>query len=405
MMYNYDVIVIGAGPAGGKCAMDLAKKGISVLLVEKFLNFEQNNFSSAGMLYETIDEFSLPQEVIATNWSNLVIQTTKKTHLWKGEEKQGVVLDFGKLKKFYAEECQKNSGSVLLGHRYESKKISENGVEVNLIDTSTNESKKYKSKIVVDATGPARKVIYNHGEKQPEMLVGTGVEYLIEVEEEIYNKHKNNLTFFLGEKWANLGYSWVFPMNNNCLKVGSGRIVSGLNRNLPLKQITENIIHEYIGTETYKILDIHGGSLKYSLGMKDIFYKNRIVCIGDAVSTVNPLGGEGIRYAIENAQLSVPFIIDFVNNGKNKFAKFEKKWKRKYYWKWLICEILCKRIYTTYTDEKIENRLSLYREMSNTEDVLNNFFRFKFNNFKWKIFTFLFKKMTSKLLFKKSKLL
>lgn len=403
MNKNFDVIVIGAGPAGGKCASDLSKNGISVLLVEKFSNFEQNNFSSAGMLFETLLEFSIPEEVVATCWSNFVVQTSKKTHFWKGTKKQGIVLNFGKLKQFYADECQKNGGSVLLGHRYESKKITENGVEIQLINTSTNETINLFSKIVVDATGPARRVMYDHGEKQPEMLVGSGVEYLIKVPETIYNKHKDNLTFFLGEKWANLGYSWIFPMDNNCLKVGSGRIVNKQKKNKPLKQISENIIKEYIGAESYEIIDVHGGSLRYSLGMKDVFYKNRIVCIGDAVSTVNPLGGEGIRYAIENAKLAAPYIFDFVKYNKNNFARYERKWKRKYYLKWLICEILCQRIYTTYSDEKIESRISLYREMSNNEDVLNNFFRFKFNNFRWKIISFLLNKLVKKLLFIKRK--
>ena len=45
---SFDVIVIGGGPAGGMCALELAKKGMRVLLTEKFRSFSENNFSSAG---------------------------------------------------------------------------------------------------------------------------------------------------------------------------------------------------------------------------------------------------------------------------------------------------------------------------------------------------------------------
>ena len=43
MKMSYDVIVIGAGPAGGQCARELAEKGKKVLLVDKAKNFAINN--------------------------------------------------------------------------------------------------------------------------------------------------------------------------------------------------------------------------------------------------------------------------------------------------------------------------------------------------------------------------
>ncbi len=390
---SFDVIVIGGGPAGGMCALELAKKGMRVLLTEKFRSFSENNFSSAGMLVETLADFSLPEELVASYWANFVVQSSFNTYSWEGRRGEGIVLDFAKLKQYLADECEKHGGTVWTGHRYESKEMLNEGIRAFFTDVATNNKVSCEAKLLVDATGPVRKVMYEKAETQPEMLVGTGVEYLVEVSDEVYARFKNDLTFFLGEKWADMGYSWIFPMDNNTLKVGSGRLVSPNKDRKDLKAITENILSQYMEAGEYKILDVHGGSLRYSLGMKDLFYRNRVLAVGDAVSTVNPLGGEGIRYAMENARLAVPYIERFVKTGKNKFGRYQSRWKRKYYLKWLICEILCLRIYLKYTDEKLDSRFSQYRKLTDFEDVKNNFFRFNFSNFRWKIFGFLFKKL------------
>lgn len=83
MKENYDVIVIGGGPGGGQTARNLSKRGYKVLLVEKFASFAENNFSSAGMTLEPMDEFNLPQSIVVAYWKDFEIQCTKKSYLWE----------------------------------------------------------------------------------------------------------------------------------------------------------------------------------------------------------------------------------------------------------------------------------------------------------------------------------
>ena len=53
--------------------------------------------------------------------------------------------------------------------------------------------------------------MYEKEKDKPDFLSGTGIEYLIEVEPEIYNKYSGDLILFVGDKWMPKGYSWIFP--------------------------------------------------------------------------------------------------------------------------------------------------------------------------------------------------
>ena len=88
------------------------------------------------------------------------------------------------------------------------------------------------------------------------------------------------------------GYSWIFPMEaeKQRLKIGVARF------NLEHKQIVETkpmrwylklLIQDYMKLEKYKLIDVHGSTVKYSVGLKDIYYQDNVIAIGDAVSTLS----------------------------------------------------------------------------------------------------------------------
>lgn len=395
-MEYFDVVVIGGGPAGGQTARTLAKKGVKVLLVEKHKDFSLNNFSSAGMTLEPLKEFDIPDEIIGSYWTDIVIQCTSKSYTWSADTAKGVVLDFQKLRQFLADETVKYGGKVMMGFKYESKTISENEVTVNLLDTFSSKIVNVKSKLVVDATGPLRKVMYDKEETQPEMVLGSGTEYEIEVEQEVYDKFKDKLLFFLGHKWAIKGYSWIFPMQNRVLKVGAGKThiksVDQENTNKTTRKITEKIISEYIKTKNYRIIDKHGGILRYSIGLKDKFYFNKVVGVGDAVSAINPRGGEGIRYAMQTGELAAKYIQQYLNTGVNNFDKYRKNWRNKKLLKWKLSEYSARRMYSRYTDNQVENRVNFLHKNFSTQNIIDSLFNFKYNKPLTRIFQYSFLK-------------
>ncbi|MFY9243421.1 MAG: NAD(P)/FAD-dependent oxidoreductase [Polaribacter sp.] len=404
-MKEYDVVVIGGGPAGGQVARNLSKKGYKVALVDRNKTFFDNNFSSAGMTLAPLSEFNLPESIIGSYWKDITIQCTEKAYDWLGDGNKGVVLDFGKLREFLGEETLKNNGEVYLGHKYIKKEVTENGVFIDLLDSNTSKTKTLKTKLLVDATGPLRKVMYDSKEAQPKMDLGSGTEYLIEIDQETYDKFKEKLVFFLGHKWAIKGYSWIFPMENKILKVGAGKTHlksnNQENTDKTTKKITEQIIEEYIQPKEYRLLDVHGGVVRYSVGLKDIFYKNKVFAVGDAVSAINPRGGEGIRYAMQSADLACKYINEYLVKGTTNFDDYRKKWRGRKLFKWKLSEISSRRMYSKYSDKQVENRVQFFHNNFSTDVLVDSLFNFKYNQMIYRIFQFLFLKI--KFLFKKER--
>lgn len=392
MIQKYDVVVIGGGPSGGQAARNLAKRGHKVLLVERFPSFLDNNYSSAGMTLEPLKEFDLPENIIGAYWNNITLQCTEKSYFWKGNAKKGVVLDYGKLKQFLGDETKKFGGEVLTGYKYIKKEVTEKGVILTLQKHKSTEIIVVETKLVVDATGPLRKVMFDEKEEQPLMNLGSGTEYLIEVSPEIYNKYKDQLVFFLGHKWAIKGYSWIFPMEQNILKVGAGKThlksKDQENTDKTTKKITEQIIKEYLKCENYKLLDAHGGIIRYSEGLKDTFYNNKVIAVGDCVSAINPRGGEGIRYAMQSADLACEYVDEYLVKGTTNFNNYRKRWRKRKLLKWRLSEISSQRMYSKYSDKQIENRVAFFHKNFSTDVLIDSLFNFKYNQIVLRLFQF-----------------
>jgi flavin-dependent dehydrogenase len=379
-MKNFDVVVVGAGPAGGHCSRLLAKAGHKVLLVERLENLSKNSFSSAGTPLETLKNFDLPDEVVGSLWRKVIIVATNNSATWESPTPLGAVLDFSKFREFLAKEVRANGGEVWTGCRYIKYSQNDGKTLVTLKPKPGVEAVTVSTKVLVDATGPSRAVMYEKGSDKPPFLTGTGIEYLIEVPAEDYNTHADALTFFLGHKWIPRGYSWIFPMERNQLKVGAGIINSEhelVKRTEPIKNYIELIIKDYMKIKDYKIIDIHGSTLKYSKGLKDIYYKDNLIAIGDAVSTVNFLGGEGIRHAMYSAEVACKHIKNYLNNDLSSFRGYQREVRRNFYVRWKLSEILGRKKYLQQSDRLIDKSIG-YSKFLTVEDLIDILFYYKF---------------------------
>jgi len=382
-MEQFEAVIIGAGPAGGHCARQLAQAGIKVLLVEQHHSFEQNNYSSAASPLETLALFDLPESVVARYWSKLAIAASQVNHQWGGDRPRGVVFDFAKLRAFLADSTEKQGGTVWLGHRFIGYQDDGDGVVVTL-RKSGNQKIQLKTRILIDATGSKRAVINANHHQKPDpqnYLRGIGTEYLIEVDAATHQRYADTLVFFLGYHWSPQGYSWIFPMDNNQLKVGTA-IIAGEHRYLgklnPIRSYTEAIIKDYLKLDHYRLIEIHGSVLDYAKNQGDVYHRGAVVAIGDAVSTVNFLGGEGIRHGMVGANIALPFIQNYLNGDDQAWINYEQAMKSHFGKTWQRSEQLNQRVYLEFSDAKIDLGVTYLRYLSD-DQVLDILFNYRFD--------------------------
>jgi flavin-dependent dehydrogenase len=380
---DYDVVIVGAGPAGGHCARVMSQKGYHVLLLEQHASFLDNNFSSAASPIEILQRFDLPEKVVARFWKNIEIVATNVRCSWRSNETLGVVFDFAKLRQFLADETVKNGGEVRMGCRYTG--YSEEGGKVAVsFKPRGGKTETVTTRSLIDATGYARAVIYPRRKERPNFLKAVGIEYLVKVDDACYRKYRDDLVFFLGHKWSPKGYGWIFPMDDHQLKVGVAWM-EGEHPHIPevksLKEYIVAILADYMNVPDYELIESHGSIVEYSIGLNDIYYRgNTILAIGDTVSTINPLGGEGIRHAMEGAEIAVSYIEEVLRGKPDALAEYQRALKQYFAPKWNQSDRLSRKVYLEYSDARIDTGVSALKYLS-TRDIMDILFYYKFDRY------------------------
>ena len=340
-----DVLIVGCGPAGGQCARQLAAAGHKVLMVDQAREFSDNDYSSGGTILSFLTDFNIPDAVVGAYWQHLVVHSDQNVYEWKTNEKQGVILDFAKLKQFLVNETLQAGGQCQLGVKYQSHKIlSDGSCEVTLLDRCKRETFTVKTQLIVDATGSTRAVI---GKKpKQDYLQAYGQEYLIETKLPSVAL-ENRMVFMLGKSWVPDGYTWIFPMGNRRYKVGAAIFqLRDKMQKVNIKQTIEAILERFFQDNAYTILDKHGGDVWYCHPRKQSFFNNNVVAIGDSVSAINALGGEGIRHGMVCADYAAQAIdAYFKTNNLRVFKHYRKQFLRYVKYKWWFCEVYAKRYY------------------------------------------------------------
>ncbi|MBT3861719.1 MAG: FAD-dependent oxidoreductase, partial [Nitrosopumilus sp.] len=108
--YHYDLVVVGAGPAGSSAAFAAAKNGIKVALLEKENSIAETVRTSGVTWIESIKEFGIPEDcfnpiknfsfvspnnevTISDSIATAAVLDVRKTYRWLAKEAEKVGVD------------------------------------------------------------------------------------------------------------------------------------------------------------------------------------------------------------------------------------------------------------------------------------------------------------------------
>lgn len=383
MEKGFDVIIVGAGPAGGECARELSKKGRKVLIMEKSPGIGRPDFSSGGTPMETFKDFNLPLDLGRDFWSKILIAAYNDSKTWNYKKTRGYVFDFNKLKKFLVKEAIKNNAQVLVGTSAEET-IVENDFIVGVKYKGAFGEGVVRSKIVVDASGPIGVLASKIGlRKVKPCSASIGIEVIAE---NAPKEFENTLAFYFSDYFVPNGYGWIFPFGENSLKIGAAVYkakeygISDIDYGtVDMMKILKKFIGKFPQLQNIQPIDLHGGNIYINGGIKN-HSKNGFLVIGDAAMQINPLAGEGIRHALHSGRMAAN-IIDQVLS-KNDFSeevlkKYDENWEEYVGQKWKRAFMISEKLYGNLNKSQWKDIMQILSALS-PQELFDAGFNFNF---------------------------
>ena len=356
------VLIVGAGPSGARLAIQLARAGAEVTLVDRLADPHRHAYSSGALPLEAVRRLGLPDDAIAATWQGWQLHDPSGlVHQWWSSGDLGVVLDFGRLRSWLWEEARRHGVELIQGCRAVLSTLTADQASVRL-QTRDGRSSLRSTRWLIDATGARRDLLLQAGlSPNPEdpLLQGIGVEWLLQADDRQAAAWRDRISFFLGTDWIPHGYGWIFPMQGQLLKVGVCHLPPA-DRPSPgsLAGPLQRLIQR-CGLSACPVLDRHGGPVSSSIARSEPLVAGALLAVGDAASSANLLGGEGIRHAMDSAdQLAELLIAEGMSGDSTAIAlRYQEQLKAQRSWRWLVSGRLARRTWWGLDNPRADRRL------------------------------------------------
>ncbi len=383
MQTDYDVIVVGAGPAGLATGKTLAEKGLRCIVVDKSSEIGYPVRTSGASWVDEMEALGIPSSCF-NSVSNISFISNSEEAKFHFDKPVACILDVTALNKFLAAQASQLSVELRLGSEAKNPSQS-NGI--GYVEVETDGSvEKLSCKVLVDASGLNASLIRKFGMLKSWERIGLGVQYDIESS----NIDPDWVGLFVGSKTIPSGYGWFFPWKKNRARVGVGIIRPDSYAN-PLAYMQSFMEHEKLPKlqDNYVLIKKEVGVFPCSGPIKTSI-ADGFVAVGDSAGQGSPLHGEGIRYAIQFGVLAGNVISDAIQNGdisKKALYLYEQSWRKEVEQSFKVALAIQKRI-SKYNDTQWDRSVKYLQEIGATDpELLIQLFKTNFSRRNiWQVF-------------------
>lgn len=361
-MYNYDIAVVGGGPAGLSAAFAAAQSGSKVILLEKEKGIGQFVRTSGVSWINEMKKLNIPENLY-NPVKNFRFISPKNEIIIKGDIHSSCVLDVRSLYQHLSLLAAKAGAEIWINsnvsdvlHKGTNKKIT--GVIVN----TNKEQVQIKSNLVIDATGFNSFIGRKMGFIRKWERYGVGAEY------ECYCDHSDSDTWTLmvGNQYSPAGYAWIFPLARNRVRigVGVGRPESSIDPTITLNKIIKNRFKPLEELGNIQPIEYHFGYIP-NQGSRESSVFEGLILVGDSAGQSNPLVLEGIRHAIEFGRVAGQVGTESLSFecSKESLMKYENEWKKKLKSK-IESALKVQSRWIGLSDDQWDNEIAILNHMS-----------------------------------------
>lgn len=329
MEKSSDVIVVGGGPSGSFCALNITKRGFNVTLFEEHGEIGvpchcPGHLSINGL--KNLGLYPLPKGIVENIFVGARIYSPKGLDVAiRFASPVTCAVNRSLFDKYIAQLAEKAGARVLLNSKVESLMLEGEHIK-GVVAKTDGGALKFLGKMVVDAEGTAYKILRQAKLSPPSRdsfvyCVNAKVENVENVEPDI-------VEVFLGNAYAPGFYAWLIPIRDDAAKIGLGT-----KRGNP-KALLKKLMHKHptaskklgrakILQEIFHLIPI-GGPVKA--------YADGFLAVGDAASQVKPTTGGGVVLGLNCAKIAADVAVkaleledyspEFLSMYQRRFMKY-----------------------------------------------------------------------------------
>ncbi len=328
---SYDIIVIGAGPAGSTAATYAAQRGMSVLLVDKKKDIGVP-LQCGGFLphIETLQELIPSAELPFTleEYPSSCIHATTSFQRFiapngisKGFEVQGDALDRRRFDKHLASVAAKTGAHLL---------IATNVLEVNRTEVTMDGAfgrYEVQGKVIIGADGPNSIVAASNGMVREPDTMGTSTAF--EYELSGVDVDKEAVEMYFGKDYVPGGYAWIISQGGDRANIGVGIREALFAEHMCARDYLNRFMCEHpIASEKLKegnIISVISGLVPVGGAPRVTATKDTLIA-GDAAGHLIATNGGGISTAMVGGKLAGESAADFLE-GKCRLEEYDRRWR------------------------------------------------------------------------------
>ena len=285
---KYDVVIVGGGPGGLRCAALLSEQGVKVLLLERQKRIGKK-VCAGGITWGGLIK-SLPENLIQKTFTSQSIRTRHQYFQIEATQPMIATVNRAELGSYMSEQAIGYGAELRTGSRVVA-------IEADrVLFTDGNKNQEVRYDFLVGADGSNSKVRKFLGLDSPLQVNGIGLQYLVA---EGGPEMSWNFDYYL----FNSGYSWIFP-HRSCASVGC---YLANNSMTPLQ--LKNNLDSWLGDQGIRTVGCRFEADKINVDYRGWRFGNRFL-VGDAAGLASPLTGEGINPAWVSAEAAASTITD-----------------------------------------------------------------------------------------------
>ena len=314
MKKKYDIIVVGGGPTGSMAALEAAKAGCSVCILEKTRDIGYPVRCGEAIGYTGLNQFIKPKKSwIASkiNSINLVSPDNQKVKI-DFKKETGYILNRRIFDYDLSNEASKY-GAEIYTKSYVKGLIKEDNYIKGVNFDYIGKEKNIKSKIVIGADGIESRVGRWGGIHTNTKM--KDMESCIQYTVSNINIPESEMIMYVGKKYAPGGYLWIFPKGDGMANIGIG-ISGAYSKKKSAKEYLDEFLN--LNYPNVSILTVVCGGVICSSPIKNPI-ANGLMLVGDAAHQTNPMTGGGIASGMKGGEIAGKVAVEAIK--QNDFTK------------------------------------------------------------------------------------